>query len=293
MGKDENQMKLFRCHDCGQQFYVTDEELDDVVCRNCQSDNVSPVTHKPMLMKVLAFVAIAAVGFGVALSVMQNDETVPPTNGGELTSEGEQPLFEFKDTLPKVNKSLLDIIELSYKDVIPNKDYIYSFVADCKFKDKEKVDFKYEYQLMEKEDGKILQKSTDGKFVNLRPTDTESYYFKVVISDGENAEVTDSKQVVGFKKRPVTITEIANPWTKEQLEEAILERRASMEKTFIARSVKISYTNLREDEGTGPSNLQDVEAQLDFGIWSGFKVKSIIYNNRNEISSIEIEVEYP
>ena len=108
-----------------------------------------------------------------------------------------------------------------------------------------------------------------------------------------NTIVTDSKQAVGFKPKPDIIPEIPNPWTKEQLEEAILERKASMEKNFIARSVKISYTNLREEEGVGPGDLQDVEAQLDFGIWSGIKVKNIGYNNRKEIYSIEIEVKYP
>ena len=289
MGKDENQMKLFKCYDCGQQFYVSDEDSEDIVCRNCQSDNVSPVNRKPMLMKILAFVAIAAIGFGVALSVMNNKESDDDSNGGNEQDER----HEIKpDTLPKVNQALLDIIELSYKDV-DHKNYIYSFVADCNFKDKEKVNFKYEYQLMEEEGGKILQKSSDGKFVNLKPTDTESYYFKVIISDGKKTEVTDSKQVIGFKKKPVTITELANPWTKEQLEEAILERKASMEKNFIARSIKISYINLREDEGDGPSNLLDVETQIDFGIWSGIKIKSVGYNNRNEISSCEIEVEYP
>ena len=284
MGKDENQMKLFKCYDCGQQFYVSDEDSEDIVCRNCQSDNVSPVNRKPMLMKILAFVAIAAIGFGVALSVMQTNPT-PPIPG---------PIPEPTpiDTLPKVNQALLDIIELSYKDV-EQKNYIYSFVANCNFKNKEKVNFKYEYQLMEKEDGKILQKSSDGRFVNLKPTNTESYYFKVTISDGKNTIETDSKQVIGFKPQPEDPYVIANPWTKEDLEDAILERKASMDKNFVARSVKISYTNLREEEGAGPGDLQDVEAQLDFEVWSGIKVTNVGYNNRKEINSIEIEVEYP
>ena len=284
MKKDENQMKLFKCYDCGQQFYVSDEDSEDIVCRNCQSDNVSPVNRKPMLMKILAFVAIAAIGFGVALSVMKTNPT-PPIPG---------PIPEPTpiDTLPKVNQALLDIIELSYKDV-EQKNYIYSFVANCNFKNKEKVNFKYEYQLMEKEDGKILQKSSDGRFVNLKPTNTESYYFKVTISDGKNTIETDSKQVIGFKPQPEDPYVIANPWTKEDLEDAILERKASMDKNFVARSVKISYTNLREEEGAGPGDLQDVEAQLDFEVWSGIKVTNVGYNNRKEINSIEIEVEYP
>lgn len=285
MKKDENQMKLFKCYDCGQQFYVSDEDSEDIVCRNCQSDNVSPVNRKPMLMKILAFVAIAAIGFGVALSIMKTNPTPP-------IPDPIDPVPTPIDTLPKVNQALLDIIKLSYKDV-DHKNHIYSFVADCNFKNKEKVNFKYEYQLMEKENGKILQKSSDGKFTNLKPTNTGSYYFKVVISDGKNTETTDSKQVTGFDKPDGGGTIIANPWTKEQLEEKILERKASMEKNFIARSVKISYTNLREEEGAGPGDLQDVEAQMDFGVWSGIKVKNIGYNNRNEINSIEIEVEYP
>ena len=66
-----------------------------------------------------------------------------------------------------------------------------------------------------------------------------------------------------------------------------------MEKKFIARSVKISYSNLREDEGSGPNNLQDVEAQLDFGQWASVKVINIGYNANKEIASMELEVEYP
>ena len=288
MGKDENQMKLFKCYDCGQQFYVSDEDSEDIVCRNCQSDNVSPVNRKPMLMKILAFVAIAAIGFGVALSVMKNNED---NHTGEHTG-GDVPPPTPIDTLPKVNQALLDIIELSYKDV-EHKNYIYSFVANCNFKDKEKVDFKYEYQLMEEEGGKILQKSSDGKFVNLKPTKTESYYFKVTISDGKNTVATDSKQAIGFKPKPVTITELANPWTKEQLEEAILERKASKEVNFIARSPKISYINLREEEGSGPKNLQDVQSRLHYDLWAGVKVQNIGYNQRKEINSIVLEVIYP
>lgn len=289
MKKDENQMKLFKCYDCGQQFYVSDEDSEDIVCRNCQSDNVSPVNRKPILMKILAFVAIAAIGFGVALSVMNNKESDDDSNGGNEQDEQ----HEIKpDTLPKVNQALLDIIELSYKDV-EHKNYIYSFVANCNFKDKEKVDFKYEYQLMEEEGGKILQKSSDGKFVNLKPTKTESYYFKVTISDGKNTVATDSKQAIGFKPKPVTITELANPWTKEQLEEAILERKASKEVNFIARSPKISYINLREEEGSGPKNLQDVQSRLHYDLWAGVKVQNIGYNQRKEINSIVLEVIYP
>lgn len=280
MGKDENQMKMFKCHDCGQQFYVTDEELDDVVCRNCQSDNVSPINRKPMLMKVLVFVAIAAVGFGVALSFMKPATIVPPPPPPPV------------DTLPKANKALLDIIELSYKNV-EHKNFIYSFVANCNFKDKEKVNFKYEYQLMKEEGGKVIKTSTDGKFANLKPTKTESYYFKVIISDGEKTVVTDSKQVTGFKERPVTPDIILDPWTKEELEEAILGRKASKEVNFIARSPKISYTNLREEEGSGPKNLQDVQSRLDYDLWTGIKVQNIGYNSRNEINSIELEIIYP
>lgn len=287
MRKDENQMKLFKCYDCGHQFYVSDEDSEDIVCRNCQSDNVSPVNRKPMLMKILAFVAIAAIGFGVALSVMDK-ETIDKPTGGDGPTGINVPLPI--DTLPKVNQALLEIIELSYK-AVEHENYVYSFVADCNFKDKDKVNFKYEYQLMEEEEGKIIQKSTDGKFVNLKPTDTESYYFKVTISDGKNTIVTDSKQATGFTPVPVPVP--IKPWTKEQLEEAILGQKASMERKFIARSIKISYTNLRPNEGAGPTNLLDVETQVDFGIWSSIKVKSVGYNSRNEISSCEIEVEYP
>lgn len=287
MGKDANQMKLFKCYDCGQQFYVTSDELEDVVCRNCQSDNVTPVNNTTMWLKILTFVAIAVVGCGTALFFMKGEE---PKQGGD--SAGLPPIEHPQDTLPKVNQELLKIISLS-NSIVEHKDYIYSFVADCKFKDKEKVHFKYEYQLMEKEGGKILQKSSDGKFENLKPTDTESYYFKVTISDGKNTIETDSKQVIGFKKKPIIQYEVANPWTKEQLEEAILERKASKEVNFIARSPKISYINLREEEGSGPKNLQDVQSRLDYDIWAGIKVQNIGYNQRKEINSIELEVIYP
>lgn len=290
MGKDENQMKLFKCHDCGQQFYVTDEELDDVVCRNCQSDNVSPVTHKPMLMKVLAFVAIAAIGFGVALSVMNKKGEDPspvlpisPYSGGE--------------TMPSLS-DIPQIAKVSHSDFTDNGNYTYSFVAKCEFEGKEKTEFKYEYKLMDKYDGKELKTSTDGKFTNLSGTESGSYYFKVVISDNYTKVETEPMEILGFKKKPAIIKEpliLANPWTKEELEDAILSSQASRDKNkhFISPSVKISYTNIRENEGKGPTILADIEGRLEIGLWESIKVVNISYNKQNVIIAVELEINYP
>jgi len=285
MGKDENQMKLFKCHDCGQQFYVTDEELDDVVCRNCQSDNVSPVNHKPMLMKILAFVAIAAIGFGVAWLFMKPGETVlppPPPRGDSIPSLTD---------IPKIAK-------VSHSDFIDNGNYTYSFVAKCEFEGKEKTKFKYEYKLMDKYDGKELKTSTDGRFADLSGTESGSYYFKVVISENGTKVETEPMEILGFKKKPATVIEpriLANPWTKEELEDAILSSQASRDKNkhFISPSVKISYTNIRENEGKGPTILADIEGRLEIGLWESIKVVNVSYNKQNVIIAVELEINYP
>lgn len=289
MGKDENQMKMFKCHDCGQQFYVTDEELDDVVCRNCQSDNVSPINRKPMLMKVLAFVAIAAVGFGVALSVMKpkSDKPAPPPVNIILLSD------------------VLKNAKISYSDFTDSGDFIYSFTAKCEFENKEKTDFKYEnlkyeYQLMETHDGDVIKTSTDGVFKDLKGTKSGSYFFKIIISDGKDTETTEPKEVTGCEERPITPTPKPQPITpevianfKEKLENDIKKQNASMGQNYISSSVKITYTNLRDEDGNGPTNLQDIEDKLDVGKWKNVRVVDIALNKNKVIVSMTLEIEYP
>lgn len=290
MGKDENQMKLFKCYDCGQQFYVSDENSEDIVCRNCQSDNVSPVNRKPMLMKIFAFIAIAVVGCGTALFFMKGEEK-PPVD----------PIKELKE--------ILKIAQISHSDFTDHGNYTYSFVAKCEFEGKEKKNYKYEYVLMDNT-GKVLKTSTDGKFSNLEGTESNSYFYKVVISNKDAKVETPNMEVFGFEKVPVSEKNsenkkeekstpepqvLANPWTKEELEEKILNSQASIDKNrhFVSRSVKISYTNIRENEGEGPRTLTDIEGRLEFGLWESIKVTNISYNKQNVIVSIELEVEYP
>lgn len=285
MGKDENQLKLFKCYDCGQQFYVSDEDSEDIVCRNCQSDNVSPVNRKPMLMKILAFVAIAAIGFGVALSVMKTNTTTPPPP---------PPI----DTIPSLS-DVLRIAKISYSDFTDNGNNTYSFIAKCEFKNKEKTNFKYEYQLMETYDGDIIRTSTDGIFKDLKGTKSGSYFFKVIISDGKDKENTEPKEVTGFiipipptpKPLPITPEVIAS--FKERLENDIKNQNASMGQNYISSSVKIVYTNLRSEDGDGPTNLQDIEDKLDVGKWKDVKVVDITLNKNKVIVSMTLEIEYP
>lgn len=287
MGKDENQMKLFKCYDCGQQFYVSDEDSEDIVCRNCQSDNVSPVNRKPMLMKILAFVAIAAIGFGVALSVMKTNTTPPPPP---------PPI----DTIPSLS-DVLRIAKISYSDFTDNGNYTYSFIAKCEFENKEKTDFKYEYQLMETYDGNVIKTSTDGIFKDLKGTKSGSYFFKVIISDGKDKENTEPKEVTGCiikeeekptpKPLPITPEVIAS--FKERLENDIKSQNASMGQNYISPSVKIVYTNLRGEDGDGPTNLQDIEDKLDVGKWKNVKVVDITLNKNKVIVSMTLEIEYP
>lgn len=289
MGKDENQMKLFKCYDCGQQFYVSDEDSEDIVCRNCQSDNVNPVNRKPMLMKILAFVAIAAIGFGVALWILKAEK------------KHEEPIVILEDIIKNA--------QISHDNFTNHGNYTYSFVAKCEFEDKEPTNLKYEYILMDK-DGNKLRTSKDGIFSNLEGTESGSYFYKVVISyKGEKGE-TPTMEVVGFEKAPISDETsekegekeikpeppvLVNPWTKEELEEKILNSQSSIDKNrhFVSRSVKISYTNIRENEGEGPSNLTDIEGRLEFGLWESIKVTNISYNKQNVIVAIELEVEYP
>lgn len=287
MKKDENQMKLFKCYDCGQQFYVSDEDSEDIVCRNCQSDNVSPVNRKPILMKILAFVAIAAIGFGVALSVMNKK------------SEG--PIIDppIHDTIPSLS-DVLKIAKISYSDFTDNGNYTYSFIAKCEFENKEKTDFKYEYQLMETYDGDIIRTSTDGIFKDLKGTKSGSYFFKVIISDGKDKENTEPKEVTGCIERqekptpkPLPITPEVIASFKERLENDIKSQNASMGQNYISSSVKIIYTNLRSEDGDGPTNLQDIEDKLDVGKWKNVKVVDITLNQNKVIVSMTLEIEYP
>ena len=293
MGKDANQMKLFKCHDCGQQFYVTGDELEDVVCRNCQSDNVTPVNNTTMWLKILTFVAIAVVGCGTALFFMK----------------GEKEVRDVPDSIEEL-KEILKIAQISHSDFTDHGNNTYSFVAKCEFEGKEKTNYKYEYVLMDN-NGKVLKTSTDGKFSNLGGTESGSYFYNVVISNKDAKVETPTMEVIGFEKVPVLsgkspdnkIEEVstpklqilANPWTKEELEEKILDSQASIDKNrhFISRSVKITYTNIRENEGEGPTNLTDIEGRLEFGLWESVKVTNISYNKQNVIIAFELEVEYP
>lgn len=276
--ENNSRMRNFKCKKCGHSFSAS-ESLEVVDCPKCKSDNISPVESNkwitPLLM-VVVFTVCGCIGFWGTGMIRESE------NESEDTVRPNEPDTSIVDPTPKPIE--ITTITTSFDPVV-NDDYVYSFVAHCNL---DSLDSEKEliYELLPEREETIIMSNSDGKFTGIIPTPSGTYRFRVRVKDTN--QTSEPQIVTGFVERPkITIT----PMSKDELEKKINQGEASLERVKISPTVRVNYTNKREEDSF--KSLQDVENQFMYGQWSSVRVVSVEYNKENIITAISLEIVYP
>lgn len=289
MKDNKNQQKLFKCVVCKHTFYA--QESDELKCPSCNSFNIALAkenTILTVLIKVLVFFVAGGVGFFLTPLIMGTPEEV-------LVSYVEEPVLpvvedvytqmEPCDSIEIHQDTIAQEIEIviSFDEVV-NKDDIYSFDAHCNLDGQKTLT----YELLDVNEDKVIMANADGKFMNIQPSATGEYRFRVCVE--EDGRISEPMLVTGFVQRPVVKV---TPLSKEALESLINQLKSVYPKrTDILKNVEIKYTSsLMEEEA--PKFLSQVEENIDMGHWAAVKVIDVDYNDINQVKMILLEVVYP
>ena len=289
MKDNKDQQKLFKCVVCKHKFYA--QESDELKCPSCNSFNIALAkenTILTVLIKVLVFFVAGGVGFFLTPLIMGTPEEV-------LVSYVEEPVLpvvedvytqmEPCDSIEIHQDTIAQEIEIviSFDEVV-NKDYIYSFDAHCNLDGQKTLT----YELLDVNEDKVIMANADGKFMNIQPSATGEYRFRVCVEEDER--ISEPMLVTGFVQRPVVKV---TPLSKEALESLINQLKSVYPKrTDILKNVEIKYTSsLMEEEA--PKFLSQVEENIDMGHWAAVKVIDVDYNDINQVKMVLLEVVYP
>lgn len=291
MKDNKDLKKLFKCVACKHKFYAL--ESDDLRCPSCNSFNIAVVKENSILatlLKVLVFFVAGGVGFFLTPLIMGDQEKtqvsyVEEPNGPvvevvEIPSEPSEMVETQIDTI--VQEIEIEIV--TTYDAIVNKDYVYSFDAHCNLDGQKSLT----YELLDANEDKVIMSNADGKFMNIQPSATGEYRFRVCVD--EDGRMSEPKLVTGFVERPVVKM---TPLSKEELEELINQFKSVYpRRNDIIKNVEIKYTSsLMEEEA--PKFLSQVEENIDMGHWAAVKVIDVEYNDINQVKMILLEVVYP
>lgn len=255
-----------------------------------------------IILKAVAFVVSAAVGFLIAPLVIPNKseqvtsestqqvQTTISNSNKESSTTAKQPttqtnatVAEQSQTTPEPAKPVVEEIVVSFDPVV-NNNYKYSFNAHCNLDGKKQL----QYELLESGSDKVKATNADGKFTNIDPSANGEYRLRVRVQ--EDGRLSEVKVVTGFDKRPqVALKKL----TAAELEAMINQQKTTNRDNvkYFAKNIKIEFTN--NSDGRTYSLLADIEAQLIMGIWSSVKVVSLGYNSVNQVNSVKIEIVNP
>ena len=255
-----------------------------------------------IVLKIVAFVVSAAVGFFVTPLVIPNkseqltsddaqqvQNTVSNTNkvssttSKNKTEQTNTTVAEQSQTTSEPAKPVVEEIVVSFDPVV-NNNYKYSFNAHCNLDGKKQL----QYELLESGSDKVKATNADGKFTNIDPSTNGEYRLRVRVQD--DGRLSEVKIVTGFDKRPqVALKKL----TAAELETMINQQKTTSRDNvkYFAKNIKIEFTN--NSDGRTYSLLADLEAQLIMGIWTSVKVVSIGYNSVNQVNSVKIEIVNP
>lgn len=294
MAKNIDSVKQYKCVKCKHKFYA--QEAVDLVCPSCKSDNITQVKENlifSVMLKTIAFIAAAIVSYFVTPIFTGEGKNTSDNNVESVVSSvvNEEPI-QPKEEVPvepvemvkeEIPQELVVEIQTRFDEVV-NNNYIYSFEAHCNLDGQKSLT----YELLDANEDKVIMSNADGKFMNIQPSVTGGYRFRVCVDD--DGRMSEPKLVTGFVQRPVVkIT----PLSEEDLEKLINQLKSvTPRRNDIINNVKIKYTSsLKEEEA--PVYLAQVEENIDMGHWAAVKVVEVEHNDINQVRVILLEVVYP
>lgn len=291
MANNIDLVKQFKCVKCKHKFYA--KEAADLVCPSCKSDNITQVKENlvfSVVLKSIAFIVAVIVGYLVTPILTGEGKTTSDSNIESVVTSAEQ-----EELIQPIESDIVEIvteevpqelvveIETRFDEVV-NNNYIYSFDAHCNLDGQKSLT----YELLDVNEDKVIMSNADGKFMNIQPSVTGGYRFRVCVDD--DGRMSEPKLVTGFVQRPVVkIT----PLSEEDLEKLINQLKSvTPRRNDIINNVKIKYTSsLKEEEA--PVYLAQVEENIDMGHWAAVKVVEVEHNDINQVKVILLEVVYP
>ena len=271
----------YKCMQCGRKFDAENNTM--VVCPQCASDNIQPISKNNVIKYVLMgglFLAMSLVGFFVTKSIS--------SEGTDVVIDSPEVEIVESDTETEIIEEPVDSLNVSLSLKITNLKYIkgaYSFTAKClNALDGEKIKWTLRSPFG---DHAIIATSNDGKF-NGVPASEDGTYVLCAESETAKGEITISgfEKVYGIPK--------GQEMTAAELEQKINQQ----DKSLLAANPKVStnpvlrFVGIAEDD-IRPDNIQKIFNKIKLGTWERVKVVGVQYNESNCISSITITPIYP
>lgn len=291
-------IRKFKCKSCNR-VYEADELSPN--CVYCGSDNVTP--YKPMSPAIkIAAVSVAGliVGFACmkAISLVlnlknksesviaTNEQSIPSSSGGANLPSATAPK---EDSNVGNGEALMEISSgkpvIAYvKDpVYSNGTYSFEVTASADSGD----DLVYNLYAS----GKVepVAYSSNGKFKGVPPTEDDMGVYTLEVKNSRTGEST-SKPISGFVKqveKVVAVKKLSAGDLQNMFNSGVVPSSA---KPCFAHGYKIVCSGLADDE-SAPDRYEEILNRL-IASWSSVVVTSLSYNDKNQITSIHIKVEY-
>ena len=293
-------IRKFKCKNCGH-VYEADELNPN--CVNCGSDNVTPYKPIPPAVKVLAVAVLGlGIGFGCAKMVssfVNNSEIVSdkgqegmssiplsPGGGGinlpDNSSETEDSNVGNGEALMEISSGKPEIVSVS-DPVFANG--FYKFEVKATTKDGDDMVFNlYATGVIDP-----VAYSSNGVFRNIPPAEDGTGIYTLEVKNSRTGEYT-SRPLSGFVQ-PVEQKTMAKKLTVEDLQKMFDSGSVpSNVKSSFASGYKIVCSGLAEDE-TAPDRYEEIFNRL-IASWSSVVVTGVKYNDRDQITSINVKVNY-
>ena len=276
----------FRCCECNNLF--TAENVNNVTCPHCGSDNVTPVSTSSAFMKYFLigflFVLMAAGGFFIVQSLQNERRPKPDYDDFVQVTEHEKEdivvnhIIEEKE--PEVALEPLKIEPI--KPQLSNGTYF--FEALCVNADEKDNLFWALCESVGEQDTVVT--STDGKFSQIKHSENGTYVLKVRSAKGAKGELA----IAGFNKPQV---QKVSQMSAQTLENMINNRKENE----LNNSNQLAYTyKLRIVDGqSGDESIktcQNAIHQLKFNIWERVVILKVDYNETGQINYIEMKPVY-
>ena len=293
-------IRKFKCKNCNH-VYEADELNPN--CVYCGSDNVTPYKPTSPAVKVL-LVSVLGIGLGfgcakvVSMVVNKSDMVSEPKNNDDMSSISLSPggganlpvkSSETEDSNIGNGEALMEISS-GKPEITSVSDPVWangSYKFDVKATTKDGDDLVFNLYATGVVDP--VAYSSNGGFRNIPPAEDGTGIYTLEVKNSRTGEYT-SCPVSGFVQQ-VEKKVMAKKLSVEDLQKMFNSGSIpSNVKSSFAFGYKIVCSGLAEDE-TAPDRYEEIFNRL-IASWSSVVVTGVKYNDRDQITSINIKVNY-
>lgn len=282
-------IRKFECKDCKHTFEAEDSK--EVICPQCQSDNVDYYTvhrhwSKYLLGGVIILAACGAIYMTVkGISAKTEDKNVAQTEAEADTSSIIQ-IAEAENEYEQETGCAIppSIKPLGEKQLADDQTYSFEVAIEhapsCSFK----------VVLLDKATNKVIAESKDGKFSKIPPSKADGGMYIIQIMDSKtDSALCDPQPIDGF----LPVQKISHKLNKEQVQKLLDDEDETLigngENPYLAPNYEIEFLGIKDSEEL-PTNLADVIEKVYMGVWNSVKVEALEYDKTMHISRITLSV---